>query len=216
MTSNERTPTELRDAYYELSMSEGLPDPEMLDTLIRLYPQYARELTSFAVDLTVDRLSQDDNVAPDVVPVIGAAGSHAVSAYHNTIYNLRKRAAKGVAAPAAAAAAALENPFMKLDKAGIRAAAQAIGANSAFISKLRDRVIDAATISQGFLKVVADALRVETERLWAHLSSDRTVPTEGQHFKADQKPVLGQKQSFEDAVRSSGLTEEQQRRLLSL
>lgn len=92
MTSNERTPTELRDAYYELSMSEGLPDPEMLDTLIGLYPQYAKELTSFAVDLTVDRLSQDDNVAPDVVPVIGAAGSHAVSAYHNTIYNLRKRA----------------------------------------------------------------------------------------------------------------------------
>lgn len=213
MTSNERTPTKLRDAYYELSMSEGLPDPEMLDALIRLYPQYAGELTSFAVDLTVDRLSQDDNVAPEMLPVMGAAASHAISAYHNTIYNLRKRAAADSVAPPAAA---LENPFLRLDRAGVRAAALAIGANGTFISKLRDRVIDAATISQGFLKFLADALHIEAEGLWAHLSSDRTVSTEGQHFKADQKPVLGQKQSFEDAVRSSGLTEEQQRRLLSL
>jgi hypothetical protein len=36
------------------------------------------------------------------------------------------------------------------------------------------------------------------------------------HYKAEQKPETRRKQSFEEAVRSSGLTPEQQAFLLSL
>ena len=216
MTTHERTPTELRNAYYELSMSEGLPDPEMLDALIRLYPQFAKELTSFAIDLTVDRLTQDDaSASVDPAPVMGNAASSAVSAYHNALYHLRKNAASA-SVPATAASATIENPFQKLDREGMRAAARALGANSTFMSKLRDRVIDARTISRGFVAHLAGAMNRGADSIWAHLSSEDIVAMEGQHFKADQKPILGQKQSFEVAVRSSGLTEEQQKHLLSL
>lgn len=213
MKTYERTPTELRDAYYELSMAEGLPDPGMLDALISRYPQYARELTSFAVDLTVDRLTQDDVTSSDAAPVMGSAASTAVSAYHNAMYSLRKGA---TVADTTAAASVIENPFVKLDRDGIRATANAVGVNTPFVIKLRDRVIDAGTIPQRFLQQLAEALGVEFERLWSHLSCERIVAMEGQSFKADDKPLLGQKQSFEEAVRSSGLSQDQQTHLLSL
>ena len=129
MTTHERTPTELRNAYYELSMSEGLPDPEMLDALIRLYPQFAKELTSFAIDLTVDRLTQDDAAASvDPAPVMGNAASSAVSAYHNALII----SGRTLRPPCSRHGRFCDHrePFQKLDRDGMRAAARALGANS--------------------------------------------------------------------------------------
>jgi len=50
----------------------------------------------------------------------------------------------------------------------------------------------------------------------AHLSSTQPVAPAGQHFKADDKPVLGRQQSFKEAVETSEMSEQQRQRLLSL
>lgn len=214
MPATERTPIELRDAFYELAMSEPSPAPETLDALIRIYPQFAKELTSFAVDLTIDRLSGDKSFVPEPEEALSPSASRAVSAYHNAMFSMRRKKAAEIAE--ASSVVALENPFLKMDRAGMRATAQAIGANATFVTKLRDRIIDAGTMTQGFVAALAKAMNTSMDSLWAHLSAPEAVQPQGQHFKADHKPVLGMTQSFAEAVRSSGLSEEQQRHLLSL
>jgi len=53
------------------------------------------------------------------------------------------------------------------------------------------------------------------EDLSTHLCSATEVSTDRQFFKAEGKPRATGRQTFEEAVRNSGLSEEQQRRLLS-
>jgi hypothetical protein len=51
----------------------------------------------------------------------------------------------------------------------------------------------------------------------AHFALDGGAPmATRQFFKADAKPAATTQQSFEEAVRNSGLTDEQQQHLLSL
>lgn len=224
MTPTTRTPDELREAFYELAMARPAPDTEALEAMIRLYPQHADALTAFAIDLTVDALAHsDDTFVPEESEAVNPAVARAMSAYHNRLYELQQK--KGTPAPEQkgaseplnrAASVAVENPFIDLDRSAIRALAQSIGVNPTFVSKLRDRMIDIGTIPGRFLEKAAEALKVPLDRLAAHLSAQSVVQTAGQHFKADQKPVLGLKQSYEEAVRSSGLSAEQQRHLLSL
>jgi hypothetical protein len=49
----------------------------------------------------------------------------------------------------------------------------------------------------------------------AHFAGQSSIGTQA-HYKAAQKPEASDKQTFEDALRSSGLTDEQQKSLLSL
>ncbi len=224
MNPTTRRPDELREAFYELAMAGPAPDAETLDALIRIYPQHADALTAFAIELTVDALAHgDDAMVSEESETVNPAVARAMSAYHNRLYELQQN--KGAPAPeqksataplGRAASVAAENPFIELDRSAIRSLAHNIGANPTFVSKLRDRMIDIGTIPSRFLEQTAQALKIPLDRLTAHLSAQSVVQVAGQHFKADQKPVLGLKQSYEEAVRSSGLTEEQQRHLLSL
>lgn len=217
MMEKNRTSTELREAFYELAMGGSSPDPETLEALIRLYPDHSAELTDFAISLALDPWADNDEEV--VAPVraehgISAAASHAVSAYHNAVYKLRE--SEGAGATPAAASAAAENPFLALDRKGLRDLAARLDADVPFVIKLRDRVIDYATMTRGFLAAVAEALPASGELVATHLSSRQTVMARGQHFKADGKPVLGQQQSFRQAVETSEMSERQRQRLLSL
>ena len=61
------TYTPLRDAMYAMSLAKPVPDAELLDEYVRLYPEHAEALTEFAVELAVDALLHDATpVGPDV------------------------------------------------------------------------------------------------------------------------------------------------------
>jgi hypothetical protein len=215
MNPTNRAPDDLREAFYELSMAQPMPDAETLDALIRIYPQHAEALTTFAIDLTVDALAQgDESFAQEESEAVSPAVARAMSAYHNRIYELQQKGAS--VSVDRAAIVTVENPFLGLDRTAIRNLAQSMGANPTFVSKLRDRMIEIGTIPRTLQELVAKELKVSLQLLSAHLSAQSVVQAQGQHYKADQKPILGMKQSFEDAVRSSGLTDEQQSHLLSL
>ena len=111
----------------------------------------------------------------------------------------------------------MENPFSDLGRGEFRALAERIGANTVLVAKLRDRQIDPKTISGAFCRHVSDELEVPVDLLTAHLEASPTETRESRQFyKADRRPKQGGRQSFADAVRGSGLTDEQQRHLLSL
>jgi hypothetical protein len=93
--------------------------------------------------------------------------------------------------------------------------ANRLNVNTLFVAKLRDRQIDLNTMTTGFRKRVADELNVPVDVIVAHFAA-QTETGSRQFYKAEQKPTVEGRQSFEEAVRSSGLTAEQQRDLMSM
>lgn len=205
--------TPLRDVLYAFSLAKAVPDVELLDDFVRRYPGYAAEITDFAVEIAIDAARGDVEVkesAPKITPAV----SRAMSRFQNRLFELRQDEAGGQGSSVTARASA-QNPFYALDREGFRRLANQLNANVLFVAKLRDRVIDPHTMSRGFQKRVAGELNVPLDVVIAHFAAKAEVRT-AQLYKSEQKPSAGAQQSFEEAVRSSGLTAEQQQTLLSM
>lgn len=210
----------LREALYELSIAKHMPDAQVLDDVVRRYPQFAEELTDFAVELALDALRGEaaaDAAESAVDPSnVSPAVSRAMSRFHNRLHAVRQEAGK-VSAERTLPSDPVDNPFAELDRKKFRAFAKQIGANPVFVAKLRDRQIEPDTITDGFKDRVAEELDIPFAAIDAHFAaSGGPASASPQFFKADDKPSHDRRQSFEDAVRSSGLTDEQQQYLLSL
>jgi len=211
------TNTPLRDAIYAMAVAKPIPDAELLDEFTRRYPQYADALTDFAIELAIDALqhSDDDDFGIPTDPgAISPVVSRVMSRFQNRLFEVsQKRAA--AEPPARAATASIQNPFSALDREGFRKLASRLDINAAFLSKLRDRSIDPITIPRGYSRHVAEEMDEDIEVMSAHLYAPPEAAGARQYFKSTGKPNVHARQSFEEAVRSSGLSEEQQRRLLS-
>jgi hypothetical protein len=206
-----RRPTPLWNVLYELALAKPAPDAALVDAFVRHYPEHAADLTEYAIALALDALAAHDEPVEMPVATTTPSVSRAMSRFHHRLSAVRKE----TAAEAAKAAPAVENPFATLTRAEIRALAHRLRANTVFIMKLRDRLIRGDTMTAGFLRRLADALGVLLETVVAHFAAPAYVPSRA-HFKADTKPEAGEKQTFEEAVRSCGLTPAQQQALLNL
>ena len=213
----------LREAFYVLSLERRIPDADLLDDVVRRYPQYAAELTEFAIDLVLDALHDEavectESNANEDLMALTPAVSRAISRFHNRLHTVRRTGApsledKLLADPISAPT----NPFENLSREDFRGLVSRLGASTVFIMKLRDRHIDPDTMSDGFCQWVADKLTVPRDIVAAHFAEPQTVTSMGpQFYKADERPGRPEQQSFAEAVRSSGLSEAQQQRLMSL
>jgi len=211
-TETIRSAGSLQDALYALALAKPVPDAAVLDDLVRRYPHYAAQLTDMAVELALEALADRDE-KPLLGDVSGTspAVSRAMSRFQNRLYAVTKarQPANINTAPES------PNPFASLDRAELRGLGSRIGCNTVFALKLRDRVIDPETMTEGFRRHVADTMKAPLDVVIAHFVG-RSAMAAHAHYKAEQKPETGRKQSFEEAVRSSGLTAEQQAFLLSL
>ena len=210
-----KTDASLQDAMYALSLAARVPDAELLDAFVRRYPQHADALTEFAIELTADAML-DGNEEPDMPAdpdAVSPAVSSAMSQFQNRLFAVRKGRTTG--SPARATASPVRNPFASLDREGFRALASRINANTVLLAKLRDRQIDPATMPPEFCRRIAEEMDEPLEDLTAHLSA----PVDGTHarqfYKSKGKLAPQGRQSFTEAVRGSGLSAEQRRRLLS-
>lgn len=202
-------PIPLRNVLYELALAKPAPDAALVDVFVRHYPEYAADLTEYAIELALDALAAHDEPVEVPVATTTPSVSRAMSRFHHRLSAVRE----DTAAEAAKAAPAVENPFATLTRSEMRALARRLHANTVFIMKLRDRLIRGDTMTDGFLRRLADALGVRLETVVAHVAAPAYVPSRA-HFKADTKPEAGEKQTFEEAVRSCGLTPAQQQALL--
>lgn len=199
------------DVLYALALAMPVPDPKTLDEFVRRYPQHAEALTEFAVQLALDAGPDGDEEGDETADgAVSPAVSRAISHFQNVSFELEKKG--GADAPVAGG-----NPFASLSTQAFRAYAATLGANSIFVMKLRDGRIEPDSLSArpGFCRVAADGLNIPVEALIAHVRSAPSVDARQMH-KSDGKPVAFKRETFEEAVRSSGLTPEQQRHLLEL
>lgn len=206
----------LRDALYELSMAKRVPDAQVLDDVVRRFPECAQELTTFAIDLAFDALrgDMDAEAAEQTIDLdaVSPAVSRALSRFQNRLHTV-----SAGASPNEQAGAAADNPFAALSREEFRDLADRMGGNVVFLNKIRDRQIDPKTMTDGFRRHVAEHARAPLGVVVAHCAAVPGRRAAGRQFyKADEQPDASAQQSFADAVRSSGLTPEQQERLLSL
>jgi hypothetical protein len=206
-----RSPTPLRNVLYEFALAKPIPDAALVDEFVRHYPEYASDLTAYAIELALDAIAARNEPIDQPSAVTAPSVSRAMSRFHNRLHAVRKE----TDAEAAKAAPAVENPFAKLTRDAIRALAQGLHANTVFVMKLRDRHISLETMTEGFLRRLADELGVRPETIVTHCAAPAYIQSSAQ-FKAETKPEAGEKQTFEEAVRSCGLTPEQQHSLLNL
>ena len=211
------SPRALREALYVLSTERDVPDAKLLDDVVRRYPEFREELTEFAIAIAVDAL-RGEHVVEDseraIDPsTVSPAVSRAMSHFQNRLY--AANAGVSEASTTRADDSDAPNPFLGLTRNEFRAFTARLNANGVFVNKLRDRQIDPATMTLGFQRLVAAELRVPLDAVVAHSAAHPAAPT-GQFFKAEGKPSTGAQQSFEEAVRRSGLNEAQQEFLLGL
>lgn len=199
------------DVLYALALAMPTPDPKTLDDFVRRHPQHAAALTEFAVELALNPQSIGDEEGDEIVDgAVSPAVSRAISHFQNVSFELEKK--RLPEAPKSFA-----NPFASLSTEGFRTYVAKLGANSIFVMKLRDGRIEPESIyaRPGFCKVAADGLDIPVDALMAHVRSGPTVSAQQLH-KSDSKPVAGKRETFQEAVRNSGLTPEQQQHLLEL
>jgi hypothetical protein len=211
-------PHALREALYELSMAQEVPDARLLDEIVRRYPDLGGVLTESAIVLALDALRGRTDEAGSVGDprTVSPTVRDTMKRFQTRLSTLPKAGLQGRGRKQGGIRTAdSPNPFEALDRKDFRALAERLNTNSVFVCKLRDRQIDPDTIPPAFQRRVAEELDVPLELLQAHFAGRQLIHA-GQRFKAEGRPVLGARQSFEEAVRNSDLTADQQRALLDI
>lgn len=213
-TGNE---TSLQDVLYQLSIAQAVPDAELLEDFVRRYPEHAQALTDFAVELVLDAASGGDDTSVEKDEVATSRSvARAMSLFQNQLFAAEQGEKNVQSHQARQEAAVVQNPFSALDGAAFRGLAMRLNANRTFLIKLRDRQIVPTTMTDGFRRRISEELDVPAEVVAAHFAAHPELSGRPQYYKADQKPEMVAQQTFEEAVKSSGLTEEQQGYLMSL
>jgi hypothetical protein len=211
----------LREALYSLAVAKEIPDAGVLDDVVRRFPQYGSELTEFAIAIVIDALRGDVDVGVAEGAVdpaaVSPAVSRAMSRFQNRLYAVNLGTKPAITPTERSTVSGPTNPIAALSRDEFRAFARRLNASNVFAMKLRDRKVLPNTLTPGFQKRVADELRAPLDVVVAHFAAGQSGGARAQQFfKADDKPTDSGQQTFEEAVRSSGLTDEQQRQLLGL
>lgn len=202
----------LDDVLNAFAMAKAVPDAETLEEFTRNYPAYAEALTELAVELLLDDALADEADEVGGGESVSPAVSRAISYFQNAVYEIEKKSATALHA-----APQTKNLFAEMDRARFRSVASSLHTNNTFMIKLRDRMIepDSLTSRTGFCKKIAEETGETIDMVIAHFKGAQVI-ARGQHFKSDEKPALSKRETFEEAVRNSGLTPEQQSFLLEL
>lgn len=170
------------------------PDPgrETLERYLRTYPQYASEL----VDLSRELARQ---YPPDETPLSTEDQSKIDAAW------LRH---------AAAAPAAIADPFADLSVQELRDVAKLLDVPRQVLTAFRNRRVQLSTVPRRFLARLAEATNSSLDRLVDCLSSPRSSEF-ARSYKSDRKPMASDAVSFEQVLIDAGVPEEKRARLMS-
>jgi hypothetical protein len=178
-------------------------------------------LTEFATSIAIDALRGDaivDAAEEAIDPmVVSPAVNRAISRFQNRLHAVTVGKRPTVSALERAVQPNPPNPIAELNRDEFRAFAQRMDVNNVFVMKLRDRKIIPDTMTPGFRQRVANDLEAPLAAVVAHFAAGQSGGAYAtQFFKADDKPIESGQQTFEEAVRNSGLSDAQQHALLGL
>jgi hypothetical protein len=130
MTMNQtmqRTPS--RDVFYAFSLAKEVPDAELLDEYVRLYPNYAAALTDFAIEMIMDAAKGQSEDTSELGELkVTATVSRVMNRFQNRLFDSQR----SEATPARQASTSLvpvANPFTTLDRKAFRELTRSLQAN---------------------------------------------------------------------------------------
>lgn len=210
MKAIEKTKANLESVLLEFRVEAGMPRPGILEIYTRRYPQFARELTDYAVDWLLDEAlavdAHGDQASGASSPIVSRAISH--------LYNgMREReVAKKMAARAANVPG--HNPFVGLPVRRKREICAELGIDISIFARFQNRLVDPGTAPRAFLERFAGLVEQSLGDFVSHMSGAPEMHAAAE-FKAEAKPVSPvRKQTFEEAVRASSLDEKRKQKLL--
>ena len=210
MDSSGVLPPSLDTVLLDFRAEAGIPSPSLLDTYCRRYPQFARELTNYALTWLIDSaLTQDATPAEEI------DASLLVSRAIARLYERRRTGdpAKDVLARTAHGPAL--NPFAGVSVHRVRAIRDELGIDTPLFAKFRNRLIDPNTVSPRLLQRFAQLLNRTLEEFVTYLNRPAMAHAAAD-YKAQAKPSVGaRKEVFGDAVRASSLDETQKQILIT-
>ena len=209
----------LDEVLYAFSLEASKPTAALIDDYRQRFPAYADAITEFATDLALDALRPVDmDLDPvDVLQPPSPAVMRAISHFQNARFQAAKRPIGTDDAPTAnAERASPANPIGRLDATRMRRLADNLDVNVLLVMKLRDRQIVPDTIPTAFCQRVAGELGISVDAFNAHLFAPPIYDERGTFYKAVDRHQATAQETFADAVRASGLSPEQQNRLLNL
>ena len=178
--------------------AEPNQDRAIFEAYLARYPQYTEALVELAAELMLAPHREVSPCSTDDVAVDKAWASFQ-SALPLEIKNLTTA----------------DSLLANLSPGAFRNVAQLMDVSPFFLSRIRDRAVDFATIPAKFLEALASALGASMKAITADLSQGAVIAV-SQKFKADQKPASAAKISFLEALNQSGLTEQQRAKLEAL
>ncbi len=188
--------TSLQDVLQELVATVDRPDEVALEDFVGRYPQFAAELTDFAVEW----------VLQETLEATEPTGEPAASAVPEAMRRFRDTLAEHQA-PAA-------DPFADSSPADLARIAGALRLDKTILAKLRDRKIVAETVPDTLLEGLCGELAIQPQVMAAHLAAPARLHA-GVSFKAAAPPRSGPKETFAEAVRRSTLAAEDKSRWLA-
>lgn len=207
------------DVLYQFAVSYHHPDAQRLDDFARHYPGYADALTSLAIELALEHVRSEEDEGALESQTLDAKSTaileRAMSRFENRLYAVRTAETSTVAPHSINRPTSPRDPFASRSSEEMQIIILKLGASPVFVMRLRDRGIDADTMTPGFIHCVAEALGESEVIMRTHFAAPGQVHSRTL-FKSDVTPAAGRKLTFEEAVRTSGLTPEQQARLLAL
>lgn len=184
--------------------AEGEPTPKRLDAYAKAHPDLRRELTELAVEMVLEP-------ARTLPPADSQTARTVASAWAR----FQAGTTSGPKSSPTPAVTVASNVFAGISGAAFPKLAARLGVTPVFLIKLRDGLIETAGFPRAFVKQIADAVGHDVAAVRALLEGPASIPA-GTMAKADAKPEAGAKITFEEAVQTSGLSDDQRRRLLDM
>ncbi|MCP3961767.1 MAG: hypothetical protein GY719_28325 [bacterium] len=192
--------TSLQDVLQELVATVDRPDEVALEDFVGRYPQFAAELTDFAVEWVLQETLEEEE------PADAADASAVPEAMAHFRETLRETLAERQASTA--------DPFADRSPAELARIAGALSIDKTILAKLRDRKIVAETVPDTLLEGLCGELAIQPQVMAAHLAAPARLHA-GVSFKAAAPPRSGPKETFAEAVRRSTLAAEDKSRWLA-
>lgn len=202
---------ELEDVLDALVAADETPGPVVLDSWVREYPQFERELVDFMASWTLMNsaasITANQEEQPDEVKANERLMLRGLSIVQNLLHEMSQRAET---------APRLDSLIGAARAAGLSLhdLARAAHLGEAVVRKLDRRLIRFATIPRQAIGAVADAVRCQAQTVSLYLQQPATFAAAA-HYRADRAPQLAEPEDFMVAVeKDPTMTPEDRRRWL--
>ncbi len=191
-----------QDVLFAFSDEEN-QDTATLEFYLKQYPEYREALVAFSIELLVSPIkgvAEETNIVSDEIT------QNAWSKFQSLL---------SPSDPVLIGSSVVVNPLAKLDQEGFISVAKSLDVSRTFLSRFRDGTILAATIPIKFVDKISSVVEVGSDTLFAAFQAPPTISS-GASFKSDKKPVAEVQMTFDEAIESSGLSEDQKEQLKAM